>query len=429
MRKWILPTAILLLCSSLVFATGAGEQEGGASALDPVTVMIGYNRFLESSFGTGAPPIEVIREAVAEAHPGIEVQLNILPDTVSGMRDAIAVWMLADDGTVDIYGMDTPWVSEFGRAGWAVDLSEEISGLEENFIASGLESFSYEGRLLGVPFWGSISGLYYRTDLLEEYGFGAPRTYDDLIEISRVIGDERPEMTLFAWPGAQQEALVMVFADFLYGFGGTYRDAGGDYAFDSPEALEALTFMKGLIDSGVSPPETIAWTGEEARRRFVDGDGLFLWHNSDLVTWLDDPERSAIAGNWDYTTTPAQPGGRAVGLIGGYAFAINPNTDTPRATRDVLSVIASEDVQRGFALAWGPVQYYEGLYDQPEVLEANPNADRITGVLENALSRPPSFQYSQLSSILQAEIHAALTDRKSPEEALRDISRRVGELD
>jgi len=420
---------MLLTLAAAGFATGSGEQEAGASDSDPVTVTLGYNRFLESSFGTGAPPIEVIREAVAEEHPGVEVQLNILPDTVSGMRDAIAVWMLAGDGTVDIYGMDTPWVSEFGRAGWAADLNEELPGLEDDFIASGLDSFSYEGRLLGVPFWGSISGLYYRSDLLEAYGFDVPQTYDDLLEISRVIGEDRPEMTALAWPGAQQEALVMVFADFLYGFGGAYRDADGDYAFDSPQALEALTFMKQLIDSGVSPPETTAWTGEEARRRFVDGDGLFLWHNSDLVTWLDDPERSAIAGNWDFTTTPAQPGGRAVGLTGGFAFAINPNTDTPQATRDVLSVIASEEVQRGFALAWGPVQYYEGLYDRPDVLEANPNADRITDVLESALSRPPSFQYSQLSSILQAEIHAALTGRKSPEDALRDVSRRVGELD
>lgn len=425
MRNTTLVLLIGLVVISLAGATGTSEQaEAG-----PATVTIGYNRFLESSFGPGDPPIEMIREAVSRQYPEITVELNILPDTVSGMRDAIAVWMVAGDGTVDIYGMDTPWVSEFGQAEWAVDLATEIPGLTENFVESGLDVFSYEGAVLGVPFWGSISGMYYRRDLLQEYGFDVPQTYDDMVRVSEAILEDRPEMTAFAWPGAQQEALVMVFADFLYGFGGSYRAPDGSYAFDSPEAIEALTFMKNLIDSGLSPRETTAWTGEEARRRFVDGNGLFLWHNSDLVTWLDDPERSSIAGSWDFTTTPAQSDGRRAAVTGGFAFAINPHTDTPEAARNVLSVIASEEVQRGFALAWGPVQYYRGLYDQPEVLEANPNSDKITSVLEHALSRPPSFRYSELSSILQEEIHAALTDRKSPERALADASRRLAELE
>ncbi|MFW5688272.1 MAG: extracellular solute-binding protein [bacterium] len=431
MRKWIFRIAPVAIAAMLTLAACGGEGDGAdtdEAAATPATVTIGYNRFLESSFGSGAAPIEVIRTVVAEAHPEITVDLNVLPDTVGGMRDAIAVWMLAGDGTVDIYGMDTPWVSEFGTAGWAVDLTEELPGLEERFVDSGLETYRYDGALLAVPFWGSISGLYYRTDFLEEYGFGVPETYDDLVAISETITADRPELTAFAWPGAQEEALVMVFADFLYGFGGSYRDAAGDYAFDSPEAVEALTFMRELVSQGVSPAETSAWTGEEARRRFVDGQGLFLWHNSDLVTWLDDPERSQVAGKWDFTTTPAQPNGRKAGVTGGFAFAINPHTDTPDATRAVLSLIASEEVQKGFALAWGPVQYYDGLYEQEEVLAANPNADRITPVLDHALSRPPSTEYAQLSAILQEELHAALTDRKTPEEALASVSRRVADL-
>jgi len=411
---------ILVVLSPALFATGVGEQSN--------TVTIGYNRFLESAFGPGDPPIEVIRAAVAAEYPEITVEFNVLPDSIGGMRDAISVWMLAGDGTVDIYGIDTPWVSEFGRAGWATPLNGEIDGLSE-FLTNGLDVFSYEGQRLGVPFWGSISGLYYRTDLLAEYGFDPPQSYDDLVEISETILSDRPEYTAFAWPGAQDEALVMVFSDFLYGFGGTYRDANGEYAFDSPEAIDALTFMKRLIDSGLSPAETTAWGAEEARRRFVEGTGIFLWHNHDLVTWLDDPERSAIADRWAFTTSPAQPGGRAVGVTGGFAFAMNPNTDAPEATRNVLEVIASRDVQRGFAMAWGPVQYYRGLYEDPEVLAANPNADRIEAVLESAIRRPPSFSYSQLSDILQVEIHAALTGRKSPEQALRDATTQIRQLD
>jgi multiple sugar transport system substrate-binding protein len=411
-----------------VFAFAGGSEEEAPATDEPVTVTIGYNRFLESSFGSGPAPIEVIRNEVSNRYPNITVELNIMPDTVAGMRDAIAVWMTAEEGTVDIYGIDTPWVPEFGRAGWAVPLNDRIPGLVENFNERGLATFSHEGEVLGVPFWGSISGLYYRTDLLEEYGLEAPETYDDMIRISDTITADRPELTAFTWPGAKEESLVMVFADFLYGFGGTYRDEEGNYAFDSDAAVEALSFMKRLIDDGYSPQETTAWRGEESQRRFVEGNAIFTWHNSDLVIWLDDPERSSVAGNWEFTTTPAQPDGEAVGITGGFAFGMNPHSDSPEAAARVLEVIASEAVQKGFALAWGPVQYYEGLYEQQDVLEANPNADKITAVLDSAISRPPSTSYTELSNILQEEIHTALTGGKSPREALEDAQSRIERL-
>jgi multiple sugar transport system substrate-binding protein len=406
----------------------AGGSEEAPAADEPVTVTIGYNRFLESSFGSGPAPIEVIREEVSSRYPNITVELNVMPDTVTGMRDAIAVWMTAEEGTVDIYGIDTPWVPEFGRAGWAVPLNDRIPGLVENFNERGLATFSHEGEILGIPFWGSITGMYYRTDLLEEYGFDPPETYDDMIRIADTITADRPELTAFTWPGAKDEEVVMAFSDFLHGFGGSYRDASGEYAFDSEDAVEALSFMKRLIDEGYSPQETTAWRREESQRRFVEGEAIFAWSGSDLVVWLDDPERSSVAGNWEFTTTPAQPDGEAVSISGGFAFGMNPHSDSPAAAERVLEVIASEAVQKGFALAWGPVQYYDGLYEQQDVLEANPNADKITAVLGSAISRPPSTSYTELSSILQEEIHTALTGGKTPREALEDAQTRIERL-
>ena len=422
----VLYLLVFFAASAPAFAGGGAEEESTGD--EPVTVTIGYNRFLESSFGQGAPPLEVIKEQVSSRYPNITVELNVMPDTVSGMRDAIAVWMTAEEGTVDIYGIDTPWVPEFAQADWAAPLNDRIPSLAANFNENGLSTFSHRGEILGVPFWGSISGLYYRTDLLAEYGLAPPETYTDVLRIADTITADRPELTAFTWPGAKEEALVMVFSDFLYGFGGTYRDEDGDYAFDSEEAVAALEFMKRLIDDGYSPRETTAWRGEESRRRFVEGNAIFTWHNSDLVTWLDDPERSGVAGNWDFTTTPAEPEGRAVGITGGFAFGLNPHSDTPDAATKVLEVIASEPVQKGFAMAWGPVQYYDGLYEQDEVLEANPNSDKITEVLDSAISRPPSTSYSELSNVLQEEIHTALTGGKSPRQALEDAQTRIERL-
>ena len=393
--------------------------------VEKVTITLAYNRFLNMSFGPGPAPIDAIKHAVAEQYPNIEVQLNLMPDSINQIHDALAVWLTAEDPTVDLYGMDTPWVMEFGQAGWAVPLNTELPQLEENFIPSGLDVFSYEGQRLGVPFWGSVSGLFYRADLLEEYGFEPPQTYDDMVQIIDTIRADRPELTGLAWPGAREESLVMVWADFLYGFGGYYFEADGRCGFNSPQGVEAVEFMAGLLDSGNSPPETTIWKAEEARSRFVEGNAIFLWHNHDLVTWLDDPERSAVADKWGFRPSPAQPNGQSASLTGGFAFAINPFTDNPEEARQVLEIIASEEVQKAFAIAWGPVQYYNGLYEDPDVLAANPNAEAIAPVLDYTLNRPPSTNYAELSATLQEELHSSLTGIKPVAQALDDACTRI----
>ncbi|MFP4484964.1 MAG: extracellular solute-binding protein [Spirochaetaceae bacterium] len=431
------PFTLLLFVAFAVGSlfAGGGQEEGTRSTAqeagggeDATIVTIGYNRFLTSSFGPGPAPIDAIKEAVADRYPDIQVELSILPDTTSGMRDAISVWMTAQDGTVDIYGIDMPWVPEFGRAGWALPLGGELPQLRDDFIDSGLDVFSHEGDILGVPFWGSISGMYFRSDLLEEYELEVPESYTEMQEAMDVILADRPELAGLTWPAGKGEWLIMVFSDFLYGFGGSYTDGEGNYAFDSPEAIQALQFMVGLIEGGYTPVSATAWNGEEAQRPFVAGDAIFNWGNSDMVIWLDDPERSQVVGKWGFTTSPAEPEGEKVGITGGFAFSVNPYTDTRDETLKVMEVISDLDVQKAFAVAWGPVQYYDGLYENEEVLEANPNADRITAVLDSAKSRPPSVRYSQLSSILQEEIHAALTGGKAPRRALEAANERVNAL-
>jgi multiple sugar transport system substrate-binding protein len=392
--------------------------------IDKVIITLAYGRFLRISFGPGPAPFDAIRAAVAAKYPNIDVALNLVPDSMNSWHDALAVWLAAEDSTVDIYGMDTPWVREFGQAGWAMPLNDKVAGLE-NLEQSGLEVFAYEDQLLGVPFWGSLSGLFYRADLLEENGFEPPETFDDLLAAAEAVTAENPDVSGFAWPGAKEETLVMVWASMLYGFGGEYYDDAGKCAANSPEGVAAVQFLVDALESGISPAEVTAWNAEAAHTRFAEGNALFLWHNADLVSWLDDPERSAVAGKWGLIPTPAQPEGRKSGVTGGFAFSVNPYSDNLDEALQVLEVIASEEVQKAFAIAWGPVQYYKGLYDDPEVLSANANADAINVLLPSALNRPPSTNYAEVSTILQEELHSAITGIKPVQQALDDACERI----
>ncbi|MCF7945028.1 MAG: extracellular solute-binding protein, partial [Spirochaetia bacterium] len=345
------------------------------------------------------------------------------------MLDSLVVWMTSRDSTVDIYGIDVPWTAQFGRAGWAVPLNDRLPQLEADFTPGGLDTFSYKGQRLGVPFWNSVTGLFYRKDLLEEYGFAPPKTLDDMTAIITEIQTEQPEITGFLWPGAREESLVMFYSTLLHAFGGTYLGDDGSYQFDSPASRRAVEFMISSIDEELSPRAVTGWERMDMRPRFVEGKALFSWDNADIITWLDDPERSQVAGKWGFMPFPSQANGNSVSISGGFAFSINPFSKNIDAAVKVMEVIAGKTVQKGFALAWGPVQHYKGLYDDAEVQEYNPNAEKLQAVTEIAINRPPSKSYTELSSMLQEELHAAITGSIAVDRALENMAERAEIID
>lgn len=415
----VIIASFLFLIAALSFAGGRGQQA------DPNRVTLGYNPFLSDSFTDAPAPIDVIKEVLAQRYPEITLEYLTMPQD---MLNQLVIWMTSQDATVDIFGIDTPWVTQFGRARWAAPLNNLIPDLDSRIAQAGLETFSHDGNWLGVPFWGSLTGLYVRTDLLEEYGFSIPTTITEMITIIETIRADRPELAGLLWPGARGDSLVMYYATLLHGYGGTYTNAAGAFLFDSPESIQAVQFMRDSITNGWSPREVQNLERREYRPRFAAGEAIFSWDNHDIIVVLDNPERSEVVGNWELIPFPAQAQGREVSITGGFAFALNPFSRKQENAARVLEVISSREVQKGFALAWGPVQSYIGLYDDPIVQQYNPNSEKLGPLVERSLNRPPSPNYAELSAIIQEELNAAITGTRPVADAMRNMQRRATAL-
>lgn len=387
--------------------------------VNKTVVTISYNRFFNSTFSSAPAPIDLIRQAVAAKYPDIDVQLNMAPDDMNAWHDAVSVWITAKDPTIDLIGLDSSWVSEFGAAAWAVPLNDGLPNLSQTFDQAGLNLWTYNGKLLAVPFWGATNGLYYRTDLLQAAGLQPPQTWDDLVTDVQKVQAQNPKIIGYLWTGGKSENLMMVWSEFLYAFGGQYVDAQGKCAFNSPQGIQAVGYMKSLIDKGISPKETTTFQNiQDASPQFVAGNALFLRGPSDYLTWLNDPTKSKIVGKWEFMQNPAQPGGTHAGSSGGFGMAMLPTSKHQDAALKVLQVVASPEVQKGFALAWGPVQWFKGLYDDADVKKAYPDDYRLAAVLPSSIVRPQHKDYAQLTSIIQDQIHAAITGVTPVKQAL-----------
>ena len=393
-------------------------------------VTIAYNGYFQKTFGPAAPPIDAIREEVAKKYPNIEVQLNVMPYEGGPWRDNYLAWFQAEDGTTDLIGMGLYWLPEFAATEWLLPLDDMIDpAITAKLNPAYLEAFSADGKLLALgPWWGGIGGLYYRKDLLEAAGIEPPETYDELVAAAETLMKANPGMSGWTWPTLKDLALTNRWVEYLNGFGGSYFDADGKCAMNDEKGVAALTFMKSLFDKGITPKEALTWKEEESQIRFVSGEAIFHTGRQDMMFWLNDPKQSKIVDKWGFVPMPATEPGKGAGFFEGWGFSINKYSDNPEAAAQVLEVMFDFPVQKAFNLSQGPVQAHMDVYADPDVIKNNPNMPLIQKVADTAIPPIPSPKFADITSILQEEIHATLTDLKPAQEALDDACEQIDAL-
>jgi multiple sugar transport system substrate-binding protein len=125
----------------------------------------------------------------------------------------------------------------------------------------------------------------------------------------------------------------------------------------------------------------------------------------------------------------ATPEGRRTGFFEGWGFSINPYSDNPDEAAKVLEVMFGFPVQKAFNLSQGPVQAHVDVYSDPDVIANNPNMPLIEAVADTAVPPIPSPDFADISSILQEELHTALTGGKTPQAALDDACSQIDALE
>ncbi len=152
---------------------------------------------------------------------GIRVKLLPAPESA---REKLFLWQeLLRTGASgpDVYGIDVIWPRILNE--YFIDLkpyfANEIS-LQFPAIAA---SYTVDNKLVAIPYRADIGLLFYRTDLLRQYGYREPpRTWDELeVMAARIQAGERAkamkaqkakkakkEFWGFVWQGASTEALT-----------------------------------------------------------------------------------------------------------------------------------------------------------------------------------------------------------------------------
>jgi len=410
-----------LVLAALVALAGCTEPPRGAA---PARIVFKHAKILGP-----LDPIPGLLREFERRNPGVTVRSEPLTWTSDEQHQFYVINLDGATPAFDVLLLDLIWVPEFAQAGWLLDLSPWVTRneLAPHFPAAAAASV-WNGRVWGLPWNMNVGVLYYRADLLRKYGLAPPRTWEELVEQAQRIraGERDPRLDGVLWQGKQYEGLVVNVLEHFWSSGTALLDEH-DRVLPEPErAAAALGFMRGLLESGVSPAWVTAGDEELTRRPFGDGRAVFLrsWpYAMDLFEAAGSPVRGRVG----IAPLPGHVAGAAgVGATGGFHLAVNRRTRHAEAAVALVRFLAGADGQRAITAA-GVALYPTrvDLYRDPAAVAAHPHMPRFHALALVARPRPVTPYYLMLSTTVQPEFSAALVGVKTPAQAVSYARRRL----
>ncbi|MCA9795811.1 MAG: ABC transporter substrate-binding protein [Candidatus Eremiobacteraeota bacterium] len=356
-----------------------------------------------------------------QQNPGYKVVHETLPAMVNTQREKYVTALASGDDSFDCFALDIIWAAEFANAGWIlpIDSYTNPERLGE-FIPSTLEPLHWKGQLYGLPWSCNVGTFFYRKDLLEAAHRRPPTTWDELVDTGAAIQNSGQVETAFVFQAARYEGLVCDFLEYLWGNDGDVFDSQGQVALQSPQALEALTFMSDLIHRyKLAPAPVVSYQEPDSYVAFSQGAALF--HRSwPYVIQLNHGE-SKLKGKIGMSRIPGHHG-LGHGTLGNWNLVINARSKNPEAAYRLIDFLTSAEAQRVYTLESGLNPSLRGLYIDPDVVAERPQLPKFLTLIETGKTRPITPLYPKVSKILQVEIHRALTRETTPQKALSEAT-------
>ena len=123
--------------------------------------------------------------------------------------------------------------------------------LQANFIDSFWASNEMDGTVWALPILASCRALFVNTELLEGAGVtAAPTTWDEVKAACQAIKDTYGD-TVVPWGlDISTDEGQAAFSYYTFNFGGGFVGADGNWALNSAENVQAVEFIKSMIDAG-----------------------------------------------------------------------------------------------------------------------------------------------------------------------------------
>jgi multiple sugar transport system substrate-binding protein len=406
--------------SSGTSASGSSTPASGTSTA-PGNATSGTVNWWASPINTSGKDVrQVLISDFEKANPGIKVTLTSAPTDTDTNRATLATDISGGSATPDVFMGDVIWPAQFGAHQLAVPLSNYLPASYFAQFAPGLVAgATYKGQVYGSPLFEDQGFLYYRKDLLTKENLPVPTTWEQLESEAEQLQKAGLVKYGYVFQGASYEGLTCNYMEFLASAGGTATKA--DYStatLDSAASVKAVTFMRSLVTSGVSPASVTTFQEAQAMSTFAAGNAAFL-RNWDYAYADSQVPGTPTVGKVGVAPMPTFQGMPTPGYsnIGGWNSYINPHSKNIAADLTFIKWLASTKAQTDLAVVSSSIPTVESVRTNPTIIAESPVLATVpkTKLVPRPAGTP---NYPQLSTAIYTNVNAALAGSSSPSAAM-----------
>lgn len=351
-----------------------------------------------------------------------QIHLNVIrgPRQTESMSDLAISSLLLGDTPFDGLLMDITWLPKYARAGWLEGLDPYFDETDIADLASGAEKGNdFEGTLYRWPLVADMGLLFWRTDLMNT----PPKTPSELVSISNQLQTQGKVPWGYVWQGRQYEGLSCVYLEMIDGFGGDWFDVNNQsFGLNEVPGVEAAQWLTDLIETGISPRAVTTFAEPEALRNFQSGESAFMrnWP----YAWAElQKQDSPVRGKIGISTMVSLPGVEPASTLGSWGFTLLRGSNHKDAVIKAIKYLTSAEAQRVMFIEHGYTPTVKALYEDLELIQDYPHLALLSRALNNAVLRPETPIYAQISDVLQRSLSASLTGEEKPKLSMNRADR------
>ncbi|MEO0230739.1 MAG: extracellular solute-binding protein [candidate division WOR-3 bacterium] len=399
MRRFLI---FIVLAGLMIFSNCARK---GTRQANKLVIWESYNDEEHAVF------MQIVEKFKAE-NPGVEIEVQRIP--FDGMEQKVLT-ALASRSAPDIARVDYAFVAKLADKNGILPIEEtELADIKDKVMPAALYSNFYRGKFYGLPDQTTCIALFYNKEIFKKKGIkNPPKTWEEFIEVGKKITDGR------TYAFGMHNSLWWTFP-FFFSYGAKFLSEDGKTCLlDSPEAIAAFSFKVDLyrkykIEGG-------AWQSGAINpdAGFRNGKYAMIFNGPWSIKSLQEAKIP-----FGVALIPAGPAGSAT-TVGGTNMVIF-HKETKELALKFMKFLLTPEIQAFWANELGQIPL---RFDALPLIDTikNPYLPVFIEQMKYATPRPPHPNYSDIELTFNAEMEAALSGQKSPEQALRDAVKKVNE--
>lgn len=358
------------------------------------------------------------------------------------------VTRMVSNTCTDMVGLWASFVPNILEKGYALDITDYVRQWDkyEYLIPETLSLVTYKERIYGLPVivlgGGYVMVLFYNKEMFKEAGLvdengepKPPQTWAEFVEYAQKLTNREKGIAGFGILG-ETKGGGWHFLNWVWQAGGDFEkkiDGKWTAVFDSPEAVQALQFIKDLRWKYDVLQSNLLATNDDLFEYFVAERIAMAIFTGEYLYYLVEKLKFPL-DKIGICLLPAGPAGRANQMGGGYSI-INPYVPEEKRQMTFNALVFNYELEviearcqlmqrQGRLIGIPALPIFKGEYQKKidEIIDKYRNVPKYEGVMEKAVkylrAEPPFYAQQLYGQAIGPAVQAVLTDKNADPAAL-----------